>query len=345
MGLINRLKSFFLSNNKAVHLSGSSIAQLVAIDRSKIPKIPIWLENNEDLFFQLEDKYYQYFIGVNSLLDLKLNSFEASVIASLEKTIKLEHSIADEIPRLPEIVPKLIHLLRTDDFAWKDVADLIATDPVILVGIIKIANSSMYNLQIKDDKLDLILAQLGLQEVREVIMKVALKPIMLVEGGHFLNHSSEKIWDYSVKSAVACRILAKKYKQEIFDAYLAGLLSNIGMTIVIKKMNEIKEFKSAPRSVQFKEQLLKLSKQLSIKIAYNWELDPNVILALAEQMFSNAREVQSPLGIILYEGTAVSMEYILVNENRWIQNERVKNEMKETAFYEAYQQLEAYVER
>ena len=345
MGLINRLKSFFLSNNKAVHLSGSSIAQLVAIDRSKIPKIPIWLENNEDLFFQLEDKYYQYFIGVNSLLDLKLNSFEASVIASLEKTIKLEHSIADEIPRLPEIVPKLIHLLRTDDFAWKDVADLIATDPVILVGIIKIANSSMYNLQIKDDKLDLILAQLGLQEVREVIMKVALKPIMLVEGGHFLNHSSEKIWDYSVKSAVACRILAKKYKQEIFDAYLAGLLSNIGMTIVIKKMNEIKEFKSAPRSVQFKEQLLKLSKQLSIKIAYNWELDPNVILALAEQMFSNAREVQSPLGVILYEGTAVSMEYILVNENRWIQNERVKNEMKETAFYEAYQQLEAYVER
>ena len=345
MGLINRLKSFFLSNNKAVHLSASSIAQLVAIDRSKTPKIPIWLENNEDLFFQLEDKYYQYFIGVNSLLDLKLNSFEASVIASLEKTIKLEHSIADEIPRLPEIVPKLIHLLRTDDFAWKDVADLIATDPVILVGIIKIANSSMYNLQIKDDKLDLILAQLGLQEVREVIMKVALKPIMLVEGGHFLNHSSEKIWDYSVKSAVACRILAKKYKQEIFDAYLAGLLSNIGMTIVIKKMNEIKEFKTAPRSVQFKEQLLKLSKQLSIKIAYNWELDPDVILALAEQMFSNAREVQSPLGIILYEGTAVSMEYILVNENRWIQNERVKNEMKETAFYEAYQQLEAYVER
>ncbi len=344
MGLIDRLKSFFPSNNKAVHISGSSIAQLVAVDSSKTPKIPIWLENNEDLFFQLEDKYYQYFIGVNSLLDLKLNSFEASVIASLEKTIKLEHSISDEIPRLPEIVPKLIHLLRTDDFAWKDVADLIATDPVILVGIIKLANSSMYNLQIKDDKLDIILARLGLQEVREVIMRVALKPIMLVEGGHFLNHSSEKIWDYSVKSAVACRILAKKYKQEIFDAYLAGLLSNIGMTIVIKKMNEIKEFKTAPRSVQFKEELLKLAKQLSIKIAYNWELSPTVILALAEQMFSNARKVQSPLGVILYEGTAVSMEYILVNENRWIQNERTKNEMKETAFYEAYQQLEAYVE-
>ncbi len=344
MGLIDRLKSFFPSNNKAVHISGSSIAQLVAVDSSKTPKIPIWLENNEDLFFQLEDKYYQYFIGVNSLLDLKLNSFEASVIASLEKTIKLEHSIAEEIPRLPEIVPKLIHLLRTDDFAWKDVADLIATDPVILVGIIKLANSSMYNLQIKDDKLDIILARLGLQEVREVIMKVALKPIMLVEGGHFLNHSSEKIWDYSVKSAVACRILAKKYKQEVFEAYLAGLLSNIGMTIVIKKMNEIKEFKTAPRSVQFKEELLKLAKQLSIKIAYNWELSPTVILALAEQMFSNARKVQSPLGVILYEGTAVSMEYILVNENRWIQNERTKNEMKETAFYEAYQQLEAYVE-
>ena len=275
---------------------------------------------------------------------MELNSFEIDVIESLEKIIKSEQSLAEETPRLPGIVPKLMHLLRTNDFDWKQVADLIASDPVVLVGFIKIANSPFYNLQIKDEKLDVILSQLGLQEVREVIMKVALKPIMLFEGGYFLKHSGAKIWDHSINSATACRILAQKYKQEPFDAYLAGLLCNIGMAIVVKKMNEIKEFKTVPRSVQFKKELLTLSKQLSLKIARNWEINPVVILALTEQMFANAKKVESPLGSILYEGTAVSMKYILVGEQRWQQNEQLADDIKESAFEKAYQQLEVCVE-
>ena len=344
MGLIKRFTAFFLPNNQKMHTLSTATDPIEAIESSKESIRPIWPENNADLYSQLEDKYYQYFIGVNSLLDLSLNSFEVKVIESLEKTIKQDHSLAEEIHRLPAIVPKLIHLLKNDDFVWKDVANLIASDPVILVGIIKVAKSPLYNLQVKDEQLENILTQLGLSEVREVTMKVALKPIMSFEGGYFLKHSGTKIWDHAAKTAEASRILAEIYQQDPFDAYLAGLLSNLGMAIVVKKMNKIKEFTSAPISLQFKNKLLALSKQLSVKIADNWNICPSVILALTEQMHlegnGETKKIASPLGAILYEAAAVSMKHTLVSENCWIKEEQTDNETDDASFDIAYKLLE-----
>lgn len=337
MGLIDNLKSFLQPSNKTDDVSTIISEQSGNEDLSE----PLqWLEKNKQLYTELEDTYYQYFIGVNSLLDLELNSFEIEVINSLNQTIRDNHSLADDIPRLPDVVPKLIHLLRTNDFNWKDVADLIATDPVILVGIIKVANSAMYNLNVNNEQLESVLVKIGVSEVREVIMKVALKPIMLFEGGHFLKHSGTKIWIHAVKSAVACRTLAQVYKQDPFDAYLAGLLSNLGMTIVVKKMNEIKEFKNAPRSLQFRDKLLKLSKQLTVTIAENWEISSSVCQALIEQNQDKTNNISS-LGSILFEANAVSMQHILMGEHRWVEPPREIIIDENLPFEKAYRELES----
>ena len=333
MGLISQLKSFFTSDGE---LQSSTDALPFADTKSLL----LWPEKNKDLYAQLEDTYYQYFIGVNSLLNLELNSFEIDVIRILTQTLKSNQSLAAEIPRLPDVVPKLIHILRSNDFDWKEVADLIATDPVILVGIIKVANLEKYKLNVKNEKLEDVLIKIGLTEVRKLIMKVALKPIMLFEGGHFLRHSGTKIWVHAVKSAVACRTLAHHYQQDPFDAYLSGLLSNLGMTIVVQKMNEIKEFQNAPRSYQFRDKLLNISRQLSVKIAENWEINGSVYQALLDQIDVDSTKM-SPLGSILYEANAVSMMHILKGENRWFEYNHEIQSKEIQPFMLAYQEVEA----
>ena len=341
MGFIKNLKSLFSTESEIAQVSSSAVSSAAKDNESTSINLD-WPEKNSELYEQLEDTYYQYFIGVNSLLNLELNTFEIDVIRSLNTTLKNPHSLADEIPRLPDVVPKLIHLLKTNTFSWKEVADLIATDPVILVGVIKVANSSFYNLNVNNEQLESVLVKIGASEVRELIIKVALKPIMLFEGGHFLKHSGTKIWIHAVKSAVASRTLAKLYKQDPFDAYLAGLLSNLGMTIVVQKMNEIKEFKNAPRSLQFRDKLLKISKKLSLQIAESWEINSNVCEALADQMLMNVNN-SSPLGKILYQASAVSMQHILMGENRWVVSKHVSQEEDELPFEKAYQALETLV--
>ncbi len=339
MEFINRIKAFFLTGNNAEYTQPFSKASIEVVGSNQASKISPWSAQNGSLYSKLEGKYFQYFIGVSSLLEVSLNTFESDAIKSLEKTIKWDHSQTKDIPRLPGIVPKLLHLLKTDDFNWKQVADIIASDPVILVEIIKVANSSAYNLKVKDEQLEHIIAKMGLLEIRIAIMKVALKPIMMFESGYFLKHSGTKIWAHAVNTAAACRTLAEIYKYDPFDAYLAGILGNLGMVIVIKKLNEIKEFTIAPRSLQFQESLLKLSKHLSIKIAENWEMHPSIILALSEQFYSDEKRIESALGNIVYEATTVSMEYILVNKNLWLHEGHADNDDEYTPFDKAYKEL------
>lgn len=352
MGLIKNLKNVFFANKsdpkiahrqtlaknkRANHRENSELTVENELTLTLFP----WPQKKIELFQQLEDTYYQYFIGVNSLLDIELNSFELQVIESLESTLSNTQSLADDIPRLPDIIPRLIHLFRNNDFSWTQAAHLIAQDPVLLVGIIKIANSPAYNLQVESDQLEHILLQLGLLEVRKVMMKVALKPILSVDGGHFLKHSGSKIWVHSVKSAEACFILARLYNEEPFNAYLAGLIHNLGMAIVVQNMNKIEDFSAVPRSIKFQKKLLGLSKQLSVKVAQNWQVHADIISALDEQIHDGDR-MQSFLGKILHEGSAVSMKHILVAEHRW-SNEIDNSVPQDSGFSQAYQALDSVI--
>lgn len=340
MVFVDRIKSLFLSSNKAGQTSSPSRYQEKPAANTEVPETPSWPIDNQDLYLQLEERYYQYFIGVNSLLDLDLNPFEIKVINVLEQIIREEHSLASDIPRLPEVVPKVLHLLKTDNYKWKDVADLISSDPVVLIEIIKIANSSAYNLQANDKHLETIIAQLGFLEVRMAVTKAALKPIMLFDGGHFLKHSGRKIWEHAVNTAIACRTLAEVFDYDPFDAYLAGILSNLGMVIVVKNMNEIKEFTAAPRSLQFKDKLLKQSKQLTITIADNWDMQPNIMQALTEQLHTDAAKIKTPLGNILQEAAAVSMQYILESERLLTKTDSENNNKTDSSFSKAYKKLD-----
>ena len=340
MEFITRIKSFFFPRNNIKSKRSTSTASKKVVKAKKASRTSLWSAKNRDLYTQLEDKYYEYFIGVSSLLEKSLNPFEINVIELLEKTVKQDHSLDKDIPRLPGVVPKLLHLLRKDDFNWKKIAELIASDPVVLVEIIKLADSSAFKLNAKNEQLEHVLVQLGFLEVRVAIMKVSLKPIMMFEGGHFLKHSGTKIWVHAVNTAVACRTLAEIYKCDPFDAYLAGLLNYMGMVIVVKKMNEVKDLKEAPRSIQFQKKLMRLAKELSVKIAQNWEMQPGIISALTEQLESNTKQIKSTLGDIVYEATSVSMEYILANNNLWEEREETGNEEQDIPYYKAYEELD-----
>ena len=314
MALFTFITTLFSKNNKT---SDSQLNRAVKpASKQSVHKSDIsWHE--KAYYHELEQTYYQYLIGVNSLLELELNEFEQQVLMLLGNSLQENNqSLAEQIPRLPVITPKLIHLLRGDDFNWKEVAQLTAQDPVLLVEIIKLANSSRFNLQASDDKLEHILMQLGLLEVRKVIMKTALKPIMLFTGGHFIKHSGSKIWVHSIKTAEVCQLLAQQQKLDPFEAYLGGLLHNLGMTIVIKKMDSIKDFNQVPCSIHFMQQILSISRRFSVLISQSWEINSRVVQAIADQS-EQPEQIKSPLGQLLNQAVTISMQHTLEENHRW----------------------------
>ncbi len=326
MSLFKLLKSFFVSDNKTSYSDTNRHLETAHIKQAFPTQSVNWPDNC--VYHDLEQAYYQYFIGVNSLLEIELNPFEQKILYSLENYFQENHQkLATHIPRLPDIIPKLLHLLRTNNYSWKEIASLISRDPVLLLEVLKLANSSRFNLHASEDKLEHVLIQLGLLEVRKVIMRTALKPIMLFEGGYFLKHSGAKIWEHSVKTASVCELIAQLKNQEPFEAYLSGLLHNLGMTLVIQTMNSVDDFSDAPRSVFFKEQLLSLSKRLSVLVAQSWEVNPVVIQAIIDQV-NDAGDPETALGQMLYQANFISMRYTLEAAGRWPEDTDIEGSMQ-----------------
>lgn len=266
---------------------------------------------------ELEDSHYIHIIGADALTSDKLNLDERNFIQSIKEIIDSESSIEDEIPRLPVLLPKLLKMLRSDDVSWKSVVEVISQDSVLVAGVIKVANSSFYRLNVDAVDLKKIVVHLGQRGVREVVTSVALKPIMQLKGSVTLQNSAKIIWSHSLKSAIASRAVADTFQVNMYDAYLAGLLHNVGMTVILKKLATTPSLNDIPCSHLFKEQIINLSKQLSLKIIRIWNMPKPTIDAVNDQIDWDGSDQFSALGDALFCGKSISMRHTLLADGSW----------------------------
>lgn len=163
-----------------------------------------------------------------------------------------DNSLEDKPPRLPALLPKLLKMLRSNDVSWKSVADVITQDSVLVAGVLKVANSPFYRLSTEVKDLEQVVVYLGQKGLREAVTSVALKPIMQLKGSNKLQNCAIRIWDHSLKSAIASRAMADTFEGNGYDGYLAGLVHNVGMTVVLQKLASTPGLNDIPCSHLFK---------------------------------------------------------------------------------------------
>jgi len=212
----------------------------------------------------------------------------------------------DTLPRLPEVLPKLMKLLRDERASWEEIAHVVGQDPLLVAEVLRLANSPCFRAATKITCLEQVVMQLGLVGLREVVVTVSLKPVMKLDGGRYYQQTGRKVWSQALAAAVACRSLALSLHARRFEAYLAGLVHNVGMVLVVQTLQRLSEGKEAPRSVQFGRQIRPLVRRLSCLVARHWELPAASVEALRERAESVAG-VSSPLGEIVQHGIHLSM--------------------------------------
>lgn len=208
-------------------------------------------------------------------------------------------------------------MLRSNDVSWKSVVDVITQDSVLVAGLIRVANSPYYRLATEAENLEQVVVYLGQKGVREAVTSVALKPIMQLKGSKSLQNCARRIWDHSLKSAIASRAMADNFQVNGYDAYLAGLIHNVGMTVILKKLVTTPELNEIPCSHLFKEEIVSLSKQLSLKIVECWNMPQATIDAVNDQLDSSDHNKFSALGETLFYGKSISAHHTLLNEENW----------------------------
>ncbi|MFT5284967.1 MAG: diguanylate cyclase (GGDEF)-like protein [Planctomycetota bacterium] len=195
---------------------------------------------------------------------------------------------AENLPSLPEVALNIIKLSEDQNAELEDYANVIAMDPALAVQILKLANSSLYNLGQEIRTLERATMMLGTKTVQLMALSFSLVGQIPTESsGSVFNYS--EYWKRSLSTAVAGRELGRLLGVTLAEeAFLCGLLSRLGQLVIAECMPEeyaevIGTSTKLPTSEAESEILGFSHTDIGASLMKSWSLPEPLYLAVAYQ--------------------------------------------------------------
>jgi len=151
------------------------------------------------------------------------------------------------VPVFHTVAVRLQQVLSRQDFSIDEVNKLITADPGLASQVLRVSNSSFYSGLTKATTIRDAIVRLGATCVTNIAM-LATQQDMYRSKDEKLNGIMSTLWQHALCCAIGAKWLAAKTNSAALaqEAFLAGLLHDIGKLFLLKVMEEIiKEEKSS----------------------------------------------------------------------------------------------------
>jgi putative nucleotidyltransferase with HDIG domain len=131
-----------------------------------------------------------------------------------------------ELPTIPEVATRVLHMLNDPDVEPEELAELILADQVMAARVVKIVNSPIYRPRQEISSVKRALIYLGLRQIREIILTCY---IMHAFDGKDGVYDIKTFWKHSFGVGIVSRIIAQRIRYPDSEkAYIVGLIHDIG---------------------------------------------------------------------------------------------------------------------
>lgn len=192
-----------------------------------------------------------------------------------------EHLSGDlsELPVFSSVAVRLQQKLTQEEFTINEVLDLINEDQSLAGKVLKISNSSYYAGLSKVATIKESIVRLGAQEIANIAM-MASQFASYQSSNETLNLHMQALWSHSYSCAVGAKWLARKtgYPDIASQAFMAGLLHDIGKLVLLKVMDDIslKEESSITLPPQLIDEILStMHEEVGYNLMHSWSLPEN----------------------------------------------------------------------
>ena len=206
------------------------------------------------------------------------------------------------VPRMPAIIPQLMRTLQEENMSAAELSRQLAQDVVLVAEVYREANRpcyhSRYNASPSISTMEGAIMLLGQNNMRMLLARVAFRPIVSMQSGGLTVRTAPLIWRQSEKCALAASLVAPGMQASAFDAYLAGLMTNVGLVVAFRLIDQLHAPEAFPQSDAFIAQVFAQARILSVKIAELWEFPESVTRAIAQagQLDADAQAQALALG-------------------------------------------------
>ena len=143
----------------------------------------------------------------------------------MDKTIELVNNIKD-IQAMPSVIVKVLNVMKKPTVSMKELGDIVMYDQSLTIKILALVNSAYYGFSQQISSINIALSLLGMVKVKNIIVAVAMKPMMS-------NAGDKELWKHSIRVAAGCEYLAKLTKiMDADEAFIAGFIHDVGKIVL-----------------------------------------------------------------------------------------------------------------
>jgi HD-like signal output (HDOD) protein len=207
---------------------------------------------------------------------------EERILDAVHALARNPREAAELVPRVPEVIPQLLRSLGDEDASSADLARQVTQDTVLVAEVIREANSAYYRPLTKVKTVEAAIMMLGQSGLRMLLARLAFRPLIRLQTEGFARQAAPHVWNQSEKCALAASLVAPGLTAPAFEAYLAGLMQNIGLVVAFRLSDRDTGDGRISGSSAFGGRLFGAGRALSASIAQYWEFPPDVCDAIAQ---------------------------------------------------------------
>ena len=148
--------------------------------------------------------------------------------------------MVQQIAHLPpafELLPRLLLLLSDEESDCEALARLIRVDAGLTADLVRASNSASFGGRYRSVTVQDAIIRLGMREIFKIAVKLIASPAL--EGVYSGPVARLDLWQHSLAVAVGSQVIASRTSYDTEVAFTAGLLHDIGKTVLAQKHGAI----------------------------------------------------------------------------------------------------------
>jgi HD-like signal output (HDOD) protein len=186
----------------------------------------------------------------------------------------------------PTVAIELMRLADQPGVEASALKDCVAQDPALTCKVLRVVNSSLYGLHRPVADLNQAIGLIGLKPLKLLVLGFSVPDTLFAE---LAARELEWYWTNTLTRAVAARLIAEQlWRQSGDEAFIAGLLQDIGILVLLRELGE-PYAKFLTGVIEEKCHLASLEQdtlgfdhnQLSASLLARWQLPARLVDAIA----------------------------------------------------------------
>ncbi len=141
-----------------------------------------------------------------------------------------DHSMA--VPVLPDVAQRVVALVSDPEIPVFRLSDLVAKDQVLASRVLAMANSAFSAPSMYISTIQEAVVRLGTISVRNVVLTVSLTSRM--QDKALYGERGRDLFEHALGTAYTARLVAEQARVDKEDAFLFGLVHDIGKLVILK---------------------------------------------------------------------------------------------------------------